>query len=147
MIGAQCFELGCVNIVKQRGRYCNTCRSRRCRKRNPYRYAYQTTKDNAKRRKILFDLTYKYFKKWCVENKYIEYKGRGGDDMSIDRDNPLLGYVEGNLKMITKRDNSIKQHTDKYSLLHQADQKWVEYAEELKRRPSIAEAAPVDPPF
>lgn len=76
----------------------------------------------------------------------MELKGNGADDMTIDRDNPNLGYVEGNLKMITRLQNVAKQYTDKYKYLHTEDDKWVKYAEEI-RKADVTQQVTDQPPF
>lgn len=76
---------------------------------DPIRYAYQTTKDNAKRRGHGFTLTLLYFRTWCEENNYIELKGRFAHNMSIDRIVPELGYADGNIQILSVSENVIKQ--------------------------------------
>src|SRR5688572_3621787 len=104
MIGEQCFTDGCTNMVRMNhgGRYCNTCRSRITRKNNVARYLFGNLRNNAKRRGVLFNLTFDHFVEECTKNNYFELRGTGANDLTIDRDKPALGYVDGNLKFITR---------------------------------------------
>lgn len=94
---------------------CDTCATRRYREKYPILYAYVTLRSNAKRRRKVFTITMEYFEQWCVENRYLELKGQGGEDYTIDRDDPRKGYEPGNLKLMTRAKNSRKRWADYYS--------------------------------
>lgn len=85
---------------------------------HPYEYAYQTLKDNGKRRRIRVTISFEDFKEWAIENKYIELKGRYGHNATIDRviDEYPHGYDKGNLQIKTRSENTIKEN-DKRKML------------------------------
>jgi hypothetical protein len=86
----------------------STSRSRLCRTRNPVRYAYQTLKDNAKRRGKVFAITFEAFEAFCRKHEYVERKGIAPDSLTIDRIDFTLGYTPDNMTVLTLRDNSAK---------------------------------------
>jgi hypothetical protein len=108
-----CSTVGCGNTPQKGRRYCQSCNNRKWRQKHPIKAAFNNLKQNAKRRGIWFDLTFQAFKRFCKDTAYVKLKGTGPDDMTIDRVIPAKGYVDGNLQMISKAENSIKQHTDK----------------------------------
>src|ERR1043165_2111745 len=93
---------------EKRGGVCYKCERKRTIATNPYRYAYQTLKDNAKRRGKSFSLTFEYWVKWCDETGYLALKGWYGNDMTVDCEVNALGYADGNIKPLTRSDNSSK---------------------------------------
>lgn len=92
---------------------CETCRSRIRREKYPTRQAFTQLKINAGRRGIKFALTYVYWLEFCRVNRYIELRGTGKFDMTIDRIKAYKGYVDGNLQMLTNTMNAKKQVHDK----------------------------------
>lgn len=109
----QCETSGCRNKVKKgRGRFCYKCNNRIWRANNPMRSSYNTLRDNSARRKIHFEITYEEFKELCYETDYIAGKGRSKLSYTLDRiidDDPSIGYRKGNIRVITKSANSIKE--------------------------------------
>jgi len=79
------------------------------RKANPKKYAYQTLRNNAKRRGKEFTITYEYFCVFCYRYKYIGRKGRTADGYGIDRINETKGYVPGNIA-IKKNGNNTRKY-------------------------------------
>lgn len=115
----------------------STIQTRGWKKANPMRYAYQTNKDNAKRRGIFWDLTYEEFAEFAYEFDYLDRKGRTKTCWSVDRIIPELGYTKGNLQILTVGDNSRKRH------------KRIVYSpcEKKSRLIDIPDTAPEDLPF
>jgi hypothetical protein len=74
-------------------------------KNHPVEWAFYMLRKSAKRRFLPFTLSLKYFRKWVKGTDYMELKGRNGDDMTIDRMKPELGYVAGNLQVMTRTNN------------------------------------------
>jgi hypothetical protein len=72
---------------------------------NPELSAYLDLRSNAKRRRVGFFLTFEEFYYWAWDNLYMILKGKGADDMTIDRKEPKLGYRIGNLQMLTNSEN------------------------------------------
>lgn len=104
----RCKSANCYNFVRCKGHFCNTCKSKRYRKQNPIRYAYNNLKSNAKRRGIKFDLDFEYFRAFCYRTKYIQNKGITHDSYTIDRKINKRGYVKGNIRIMTLADNAKK---------------------------------------
>lgn len=100
-----CTTAYCKNLTKNSNKYCSTCRSRKSRSSNPIRYAYTTLKNNAKRRGKPFNISYEYFKNFANEVEYLSKKGTGASSYHIDRKEEHLGYVEGNLQLLTNTAN------------------------------------------
>ena len=69
---------------------------------HPLEYAYQTTKDNAKRRGKEFTLTLEQFKRFCRKTNYITGKGRTKTSYSIDRIENHKGYTINNTRWLYK---------------------------------------------
>lgn len=94
--------------------YCNTCRSRIWRSKNPMRASFNAKKYNAKRDGIPFHLTFKQYVAWGKENNYFDTKGQCPDDTCIDRIKTMddagnvLGYVVGNIQLLTMAANGLK---------------------------------------
>jgi hypothetical protein len=88
---------------------------RRRRKEDPIRFILYAIKQRAKKRNIPFNLTRTdiVIPKYCpvlgIELR-MNYDGKCGDDNSpsVDRMRPELGYVKGNIFIISKRANTIK---------------------------------------
>lgn len=108
-----CVAYHCKNNKGIRDRFCYKYRKRFKRETNLLAYTYDILKQNAKRRKKEFAITLGYFRKWCEYNNYLKLKGKKAKSVSIDRDNPNLGYVEGNLKILSLAANSKKHYSDK----------------------------------
>lgn len=64
---------------------CHRCYNREWRKKNIIKASYQSLKDNVKRRKKIFDITYEQFKEFCCATRYIAGKGKTRDSLTIDR--------------------------------------------------------------
>lgn len=88
--------------------YCSTCRRRASRKRDPIKAAYVNKKSDAKRRGIEFTITLEYFREFCYKYKFIKNMGRAGTSYSIDRIKNHLGYIPGNIQVLTIAQNSSK---------------------------------------
>lgn len=107
MTKKKCKTKHCRNTTK--GSFCTTCHVRNHRKKDPIRYAYQTLKDNSKRRGKEFTLTLEEFKTFCVHTDYITGKGKSKESYSIDRVDNTKGYTIDNIRVITLSENSKKK--------------------------------------
>lgn len=94
---------------------CWKCIARDKKARDPYGYYLSKLKWNAKRRDIQVLLTKEEFTQWCIENNYLEEKGREGSSATIDRIDPSKGYSIDNMQKMTKSENSRKRWVDYYS--------------------------------
>lgn len=88
--------------------------ARAWKKANPLRYAYQSLKDNAKRRGKPFDLTFEQFKSFCSKTSYIQNRGRLAGSFHIDRKNEDEGYTLDNIQVLTNSENVRKYVAFKY---------------------------------
>lgn len=97
----------CRNKIKT-GKHCSTCRYKKWREAHPVKYAYLNLKHNAKKRGVLFTITFEQFKQWCTKVKYIGFSGRASDSLTIDRRYNDIGYHIDNIQVKTRRDNVLK---------------------------------------
>ena len=93
---------------------CEKCKSRRWRANHPVAAAYHCIKDRAKRRSQLFAITLAHLEELCIGSNYPAQRGRRPNALHIDRKIPSLGYVPGNLQILTAHDNTSKRHTHDY---------------------------------
>jgi hypothetical protein len=92
----------------KRGRFCYRCEHENRKRNNPYKYWLGVNRRNAKRRRKKWNISLEYWVKWCDATGYLALKGRFKYQMSIDRIDPTLGYVDGNLAPLTVGDNASK---------------------------------------
>lgn len=114
----KCRNNYCYNGIAPRGRspYCSKCKIRKTRENNPLTSAYRIKKSSAKRKGIYFDLTLEQFKEFCDKYKYLELKGTGADDLTMDRIIPYkdapYGYTATNIQALTNAQNVKKAAQD-----------------------------------
>ena len=99
-----CITKKCRKIPKK-GNYCASCIINRFKNRHPEKYAYFILKNNAKRRGKIFEISFEYFLKFCKKHQYIARKGITKFGLHIDRINESIGYIEGNLQVLTNTEN------------------------------------------
>lgn len=92
---------------------CPKCNMRAWTLKYPLKAAYSEKRKNAKRDRIEFKLTLEQFKTFCDDTGYLKKKGTGPDDMVMGRKDHYIGYQEGNIKMLTRRENSREGKTGK----------------------------------
>lgn len=105
--------------VKPRGGKCITCWScqkKEYQKNNPILYAYQTLKNNARRRGKEFTLTIECFTSFVVQNDYMNKKGTRSKSLQIDRIDESKGYHDDNIQAITLRENVYKYRKSKMDM-------------------------------
>lgn len=108
-----CIVSRCMKSKIASSSLCPKHKRARQKMQNPYRYWYDVLRQNARARKIFFDLDFEYWKDWCDETGYLIIKGKGAEYGTVDRIRPELGYVKGNLQILTCRANSKKVWVDK----------------------------------
>ena len=114
-----CIEAHCYKKTDKGRKLCPACQAKRWRANNPVKAAYLNKKHDAAKRGIPFNITFKQFKIWCSSNKYMELKGVGPYDLTIDRiktispEGEVLGYSIDNIQILTRYDNSVKANQDK----------------------------------
>ena len=111
-----CTKKYCTRKGGRRSGLCPRHRVEKWRKDNPVRYAFITLADNAKRRGKPFEISFEYFTEFCTKTKYIQGKGKTKESFTIDRKDETIGYVEGNLQLLSNSDNVKKML--KYSFDH-----------------------------
>jgi hypothetical protein len=101
--------IGCEHNKKKQ---CRICAKRRSRKKHAMRYAYQTLKDNVKRRKGIgfFELTFEEFSQYAIETEYLGKKGVTKIGYHIDRIDDTMGYFIGNIQPLTNVLNLAKRY-------------------------------------
>lgn len=103
--------------------------SRRWRENNPVKYAYNNLKGSAKRRGLEFTLTFEQFEEFAVRTEYIQNKGKKRDSYTIDRINPLKGYIIENIRILPLSVNSSRKKVLDYCWMTKT-------AKVIDRRPS-----------
>lgn len=114
----KCTTKRCTNRARAGGKTCDKCRMRKYRENNPVRSAYQTLKDHAAARNVEFSISFEYFTRFVKKYKYIQNKGLSKDSYTVERIDPRIGYVEGNLKVLTRSENSRKGAAIDKKILH-----------------------------
>lgn len=110
-----CIEKRCTNKRQKGRKYCSTCRKKKWRAKYPMKAAFQTLRQNRRRRdkeqgKVTpFTLTFEQFKKFCIKTKYMAGKGRSKESYTIDCIIPELGYTYENIQKLSESDNSKKE--------------------------------------
>ncbi len=94
---------------------CITCEVRLYRANNPAREAYRQVKERARQRKQIFDITFEQFCAIPRFDEYIARRGRGIDELHLDRVKVERGYVPGNLQVLTTEENLRKQREVDYA--------------------------------
>jgi hypothetical protein len=92
--------------LQARDKLCHNCRKQVSMFRNPLLHEYHLLKTHAKKRGKLFTLTYSYFDE-IAEGQSLKARG-----LSVDRIDPLRGYEEGNIQLLTLSENSKKGSTE-----------------------------------
>lgn len=69
---------------------------------------------NAKRRGKPFTITFAYFCQFAIKCQLMLNKGRTAEAYTVDRIDNSLGYIPGNIQMLPRRDNTIKQRKLEY---------------------------------
>ncbi len=105
----QCSAYGCSNPIGiKTDRFCHKHRHRYQKANSPLVYHYKALKQNARRRNKIFTITLDHFKEFCDETGYLELKGRLKKSATIDRIKNELGYIPGNLQVLTLAQNASK---------------------------------------
>lgn len=105
----------CEFARRPKGRkVCHKCRSRMYAEKYPQRRVFYDLRNSARKRGIRFKVSLPQFEAWCRTPEgllYLSLRGRGADDMTLDRiieDGP---YTIVNMQVLTKSENSAKYHT------------------------------------
>lgn len=93
---------------KAKGRTCYRCEHEARKVNSPYRYWFGVLRRNARRRGVFFGLTFDYWVKWCDDTGYLALKGITSNSASVDRIRNELGYIDGNIQILSVSNNSSK---------------------------------------
>jgi hypothetical protein len=116
-----CCVVGCRQEASSRKKkiddlwFCHSHWQGRWRALNPKRSAYSNLRDNARKRRIKFSLTYDYF---CgfMDAAAGAFKGAEtrGEIVTVDRIDASKGYAPGNVQLLTLSENSAKSNKERY---------------------------------
>lgn len=87
---------------------CSRCQVRRWRKANPMKAKLAILRDRANRKRVPFDLTLEWLTSFLRANFYDP------KEHHIDRRKPWLGYVMGNLQVLSSTENIAKGNRERY---------------------------------
>lgn len=107
MKNRKCISKHCRKQAKD-GSLCYSCAKRKYKQNHPVKYAYNTLKQNAKRRGKVFELTFEQFQEFCIKYDYIQGKGVTKESYSIDRIDNSKGYTIDNIQILSVSENSRK---------------------------------------
>lgn len=114
-----CTSPYCTNLARPGRKICWKCKARRYTEKYPLENTYRFLKANAKRRGIVCTLTLEEWKQFCDATNYLKLRGTYAQDMTVDRINPSLGYIAGNLQMLTRSENAKKAVKERKKALFQ----------------------------
>lgn len=80
------------------------------REYDPVRMVWHDLKNSARKRNLEFALPLDWFRTFIAGTEYMEKRGRGPDDLTIDRIREEEGYIVGNIQVIPKKNNVEKFH-------------------------------------
>lgn len=115
-----CCVKGCrkKHVPEYRGGKLHLCARHyqaRWRKLNPKQAAYRALKDHAAARKIGFSLSFDAFLEMTDAAGYWTRSSENwGDVLSIDRIDPVQGYTENNVRVITLSENVAKGNRERF---------------------------------
>ena len=107
----RCATLYCLGTPQRYREYCEKCRTRQWRAKNPVKAAYRQLRRSAQKRGIEFDLSLYDFTVFSIETGYV-WGLLQGYDITIDRINSLKGYTKDNIQVLWRWDNAAKQHKE-----------------------------------
>lgn len=114
-----CPVAGCHRTCGKAKARCNHHQNLHEKENDLAKWAYRKWKNNVKRRRdaapewkkghYAFEITLEYFREWAASTKILMGRGIYAESLHIDRDIEELGYVPGNLKPLTNRENILKE--------------------------------------
>lgn len=106
-----CITLFCRKKTTHNKRICPRCNKRKQKENNPIKLQYWNKKYNAKKKGKQFNLSYEYFEKMAIESGYDKNSGsKSSNALTIDRIDNTKGYEEGNVRIITRLENTYKRN-------------------------------------
>lgn len=104
-----CRERGCKNPRRAKRRRCHKCQKRIHVKNQPAMASYHLLKSHSTARGVPCTVTFEEFLLFATETGYLNGKGPHASSLTIDRIKNELGYVTGNLQVMTRAKNSEKR--------------------------------------
>lgn len=101
-----CVEKHCRKKREKNRSLCSSCRYKKRKEKDLYKWSYETLKRNSKRRGIHFSLTFQQFVYFCVKTEILLGRGRTSSSYSIDREDQTRGYSINNIRKLTVSENS-----------------------------------------
>jgi hypothetical protein len=95
----------CGKIAIKGRKQCSACKSRNYREKYPLKAAFYIKKANAKHKRKEFNLTFEQFEYFAIKSQYLKKKGIFKDSFHLDRIREDIGYVAGNLQLLTNSQN------------------------------------------
>lgn len=108
----KCVIANCQNYSAKDRLICHKHRRQKQKIENPLRYWFDVFRQNARNRKIDFQITIEQFREFCEKTRYLELKGKGANNLSIDRIKNNVGYIISNIRVLTLAQNSRKRWID-----------------------------------
>lgn len=124
-----CKSEGCNKPCRDKHYRCSACEKRKFRKDNPLKSSYTTLRDNAKRRKKEFTITFEEFCKFAIETEYITKRGRTKTGYTIDREKEEHGYHIWNIRVLTNTENITKENNRRKMLVYNWEEKNAKFVE------------------
>ncbi len=101
----------CRHRKAAKKRTCSRCGMRLWRAANPVKCLLAWLKDRAKKKKVPFDLTFRWFAKFLVKHHYDHTRHH------IDRIRTHLGYTKGNVQVLECSENIAKGNRERWVAL------------------------------
>lgn len=92
---------------------CGSHHKQQWRLNNPVHCAFDNLRASARKRKIVFTLTFDHFKTVILPTRYMDEKGREKFCLHIDRKVSTRGYEDGNIQVLTCTENVIKGNAER----------------------------------
>lgn len=141
LVTGRCAVARCCNDSKARQLLCHKHFQQRWRSRAKKENTYALLKSHAKARGIPFDLSREYFSGLADALAMFDHQAETrGEIPSLDRIDPTLGYVRGNVRVISHSENVVKGNRERYlpehiqSVLARKRAQAVKNFEDLERR-------------
>jgi hypothetical protein len=83
-------------------------------RRHPAQAYLNRLRCHARSRGIAFTLTLEELLEVCKDFNFQQYDTPQGDRLSVDRIDARLGYMRGNIQVMTVRENTVKQRRHDY---------------------------------
>lgn len=92
---------------------CGSHAKEQWRLNNPVHCAFDNLRASARKRKIVFTLTFDQFKAAILPTRYMNEKGKERFCLHLDRKDNARGYEEGNIQVLTCTENVLKGHAER----------------------------------